>query len=199
MRRLGILGGTFDPPHIGHLILAEYARDAVNLDAVLFVPAADPPHKHGARLSVDHRLAMITCAIDHRPEFAISRVDIDRPGPHYTVDMLRILREHYPQDELYFIMGGDSLRDFIKWSRPKELIALAKLVVMGRPDADAFPHMHEELLPNLADRVIMTESPMLGVSSTDIVERIRAGRSVRYVVPDPVLSYIDTHRLYRDE
>jgi nicotinate-nucleotide adenylyltransferase len=199
MQRLGILGGTFDPPHVGHLILAEYAQDAVKLDRVLFVPAADPPHKAGTRAKVADRLAMITSATADRPDFAVSRVDIDRPGPHYTVDMLRILGEQHPGDELYFIMGGDSLRDLVKWSRPRELIALCKLIVMGRPDADAYPHMHDTALPGLAERVIMTESPMLGVSSSEIAERIRAGRSARYVVPQPVLSYIEANRLYRDE
>lgn len=199
MRRLGILGGTFDPPHVGHLILAEYAQDAVKLDTVLFVPAADPPHKAESRVSVADRLAMVSRAIADRPDFAISRVDIDRPGPHYTVDMLRLLGAQYPDDELYFIMGGDSLRDLVKWSRPRELISLCKLVVMGRPNAEADPQMHEAVLPGLAERVIMTESPMLGVSSSDIAARLRAGRSARYVVPSPVLSYIEEHRLYRDE
>ncbi len=197
--RLGILGGTFDPPHVGHLILAEYAQDAVSLDQVWFVPAADPPHKHVTRLGVEHRLAMISAAIAGRPDFLSSRIDIDRPGPHYTVDMLRLLREQLPSVELYFIMGGDSLRDLPKWSRPHELMQLCKLIVMGRPNADAYPTMHERILPGLAERVIMTESPMLGVSSTELAERIRAGRSVRYVVPEPVCAYIETHRLYLDE
>lgn len=197
--RLGILGGTFDPPHIGHLILAEYALDAVKLDAVLFAPAADPPHKSGTRAAVEHRLAMIALAIQDRPEFAISRVDIDRPGPHYTVEMLRLLRDQHPNADLFCMMGGDSLRDLPQWSRPRELIALCKLVVMGRPDADAHPHMHDAALPGLAERVIMIDSPMLGVSSTEIAARLRVGHSVRYVVPQPVLAYIETHRLYRDE
>ena len=197
--RLGILGGSFDPPHIGHLILAEYALDAVPLDHVLFVPAADPPHKRGTRAAVDHRLAMITAAIQDRPEYSVSRVDIDRPGPHYTVDMLRLLRAQFPEAELYFIMGGDSLRDLVKWSRPQELITLCTLVVMGRPDAIAYPDMHEAVLPGLVERVIMTESPMLGVSSSEIAARLVAGHSVRYVVPAPVLSYIETNRLYHDD
>ena len=197
--RLGILGGSFDPPHIGHLILAEYALDAVPLDHVLFVPAADPPHKRGTRAAVDHRLAMITAAIQDRPEFSVSRVDIDRPGPHYTVDMLRLLRAQFPEAELYFIMGGDSLRDLVKWSRPQELITLCTLVVMGRPDAIAYPDMHEAVLPGLVERVIMTESPMLGVSSSEIAARLVTGHSVRYVVPAPVLSYIETNRLYDDD
>ncbi len=197
--RLGILGGTFDPPHVGHLILAEYACDAVQLDRVLFVPAADPPHKHRTRVAVEHRLAMITLAIADRPEFSVSRVDIDRVGPHYTVDMLRLLGTQYSEAELYFIMGGDSLRDLLKWSRPQELITLCRLIVMGRPDAKADPHMHDAVLPGLAERVIMTESPMLGLSSSAIARRLRSGQSVRYVVPAPVLSYIETNRLYRDD
>lgn len=197
--RIGILGGTFDPPHIGHLILAEAAREGIDADRVLFVPAGDPPHKQGeTRQTVDHRLAMLECAIAGIQTFAISRVDLDRPGPHYTVDMLRLLADEYPHAELYFIMGGDSLRDLPRWHRPADLIARCRFAVMRRTDADSDPAMHGDLFPGLAGRVTMIDAPLIGLSSTDIVERIRAGRSIRYLVPPAVEAYIHQHGLYRE-
>lgn len=199
MERVGILGGTFDPPHVGHLVLAEYAADALDLAQVLFVPAADPPHKAHIRVNIDHRLPMLEQAIAENSRFAISRVDMDRPGPHYTVDMLHILRKQQPQSEFYFLMGGDSLRDLPHWNRPQELIRLCKLAVMSRPGAEVTPDLHADVLPGLAEQVVMIESPMLGFSSSEVADRLEAGKSVRYLVPDAVLSYIQTHRLYQNE
>ena len=197
LRRLGILGGTFDPPHIGHLILAEYARESLDLAQILFVPAADPPHKDDTRLTVEHRLAMMERAIAGNPHFAVSLADIERPGPHYTVDLIPILQAQYPDAELYFLVGADSLRDLPKWNRPQELIRLCKLAVMRRPDVDATPEMHEVILPGLAERVTMLDAPLVDVSSTEIVARMQAGKSIRYIVPDAVLDYIQANGLYR--
>jgi nicotinate-nucleotide adenylyltransferase len=199
MERVGILGGTFDPPHVGHLVLAEYAADALELARVLFVPAADPPHKASIRVNITHRLPMLERAISGNARFAISRVDMDRPGPHYTVDMLRILRDQQPQTDFYFLMGGDSLRDLPSWNRPQDLIKLCKLAVMSRPGAEVTPDLHADVLPGLAERVMMIESPMLGFSSSEIADRLEAGKSVRYLVPDAVLMYIQKHRLYQNE
>lgn len=198
MQRVGLLGGSFDPPHIGHLVLAEYALDALQLDTMLFLPAADPPHKDGTRLPVEHRIAMLAAALEGNSRFAISRVDVDRPGPHYTVDTLRILKAAHPETVYYFVMGGDSLRDLPRWHQPQALIELCELIVMGRPGVDITPEMHEPALPGLSQRVHMIESPMLGFSSTEVAARLRAGHSVRYLVPDAVLAYIQTHNLYRD-
>jgi nicotinate-nucleotide adenylyltransferase len=196
-RRIGILGGTFDPPHIGHLILAEYAREALDLKRLLFVPAADPPHKRDEnKAPVEHRLALLERTIATNDHFQISHVDIDRPGPHYSLDMVRIIGEAYPDAELYFVMGGDSLHDLPKWHRPADLIQLCKLAVMRRPDEVVQPDMHEAILPGLAERVVMIDAPLVGISSTMIVERIQAGRSVRYLVPETVLAYILENRLY---
>lgn len=196
-QRIGLVGGTFDPPHIVHLVLAEFASDALKLDHIWFLPAADPPHKDGTRIPIEHRLEMLHLAIADRPDFAISRIDIDRPGPHYTVETLRLLRNEYPDAEFYFVMGGDSLRDFPRWSRPAELLELCYFVVMGRPDIEIAPDMHDAILPKLKDRVIIIDSPMLGFSSTEIAARLRMGKSVRYLVPDAVLDYIEKNGLYR--
>ncbi len=198
MERIGILGGTFDPPHIGHLILAQHALDALNFSKLLFVPAADPPHKQQETKSpVEHRLAMLNCAIMDNPQFAMSRVDVDRPGPHYSVDMVRLLQPDFPKAELYFIMGGDSLRDLPKWHQPQELIRLCKIAVMRRPQTTISADMHRGTLPELAQRLTIVDAPLIDVSSSAIVARCATGYSIRYLVPDIVLAYIKDHQLYR--
>ncbi len=198
MTAIGILGGTFDPPHIGHLILAEYAVDALDLSRLLFVPAADPPHKlHEDKTPVPHRLAMLERAIADNPRFDLSRVDVDRPGPHYSLDMVTLLKAQYPAAEWYFVMGSDSLRDFPTWRHPEALIRLCRLAVMRRPGDGVHAAMHEAVLPGLAERVVMIDAPLVGVSSSGIVERLRRGQSARYLLPDSVLAYIQQHQLYK--
>lgn len=198
MERIGILGGTFDPPHVGHLILAQHAVDALGLTRLLFMPAADPPHKQQeTKTPVNNRLAMLECATLDNPQFSISRVDVDRPGPHYSVDMLRMVQLEYPQADLYFIMGGDSLRDLPKWYRPQELISLCRIAVMRRPQSVISVDMHAAILPELEERLTIVDAPLIDISSTAIVARIEAGLSIRYLVPDAVLSYINTNQLYR--
>lgn len=197
-QRIGILGGTFDPPHIGHLILAEYTVEALELEQALFVPAADPPHKHLLRMPIEHRLPMLELAIADNPRFVLSRIDVDRPGPHYSADMVRIVQSQFPDAELFFVMGGDSLRDLPNWHRPQDLMQLCKLAVMRRSDEDIQADMHEDVLPGLGERVVMIDAPLLGVwiSSTLVIERLDQGRSVRYLVPDSVLEYITENKLY---
>ncbi|MEO8396688.1 MAG: nicotinate (nicotinamide) nucleotide adenylyltransferase, partial [Chloroflexota bacterium] len=163
-----------------------------------FVPAADPPHKWRVREAIDHRLPMLERAIADNERFAISRVDVDRPGPHYTVDMIRILQEQQPETEFYFLMGGDSLHNLPSWHRPEALIALCKLAVMSRPGGEVAPDIIGNILPGLADRVVVIDSPMLGFSSTEVADRLETGKSVRYLVPDSVLTYIQDHRLYQN-
>lgn len=197
MERIGILGGTFDPPHIGHLILAQHALDAIGLSHLLFVPAAHPPHKQQEiKTPVEHRLAMLACAIEDNTAFALSRVDVDRPGPHYSVDMVRLLQAEYLNAELYFIMGGDSLHDLPKWHQPQEFIRLCKVAVMRRPQSVISPTMHQDILPELADRLTIVDAPLIDISSTAIVARCAAGLSIRYLVPDAVRAYINDHQLY---
>jgi nicotinate-nucleotide adenylyltransferase len=198
MARIGVLGGTFDPPHYGHLILADFATDWLQLDKLMFVPAGDPPHKHGAvRASAAHRLAMLECAIADEPRYTISHVDLERPGPHYTVDMVRILQTEEPQAEWYFVMGGDALRDLPTWSRPDELIQLCKLAVMQRPNLHVHGHMHDAVLPGLAERVVFIDAPLIGIAARDVARWIAEGRSVRYLMPPAVHLYVQEHGLYR--
>lgn len=201
MKRIGILGGTFDPPHTGHLILGEQAADSLGLDCILFVLAADPPHKQNElKMTVNHRLAMLERAVQGNERFRISRVDIDRPGPHYSVDMVQIIAKEYPDAELYFVMGGDSLSDLPKWNRPLDFIGLCKLAVMRRPGHDdavaAVIKNHENQLPGLAERVVMVDAPLIEISGVHIRALLREGRSIRYLVPDAIRDYIQLNQLY---
>ena len=199
MQRLGILGGTFDPPHIGHLILAEYTLEALELDHLLFVPVGNHAFKeNNTRTGVKHRLAMTELAIAGNDRFSISRVDVERPGPHYSADTVQIIREQYTEAELFFVMGGDNLRQLPDWKQAQDLYARCKLAVMRRSDEDITPDMHGDKLPGLAERVVMVDAPLLGVwiSSTHVIERLEQGKSVRYIVPEAVLNYIRRHGLY---
>ena len=196
--RIGVLGGTFDPPHVGHLVLAEYGLETLGLSQVLFVPAGDPPHKPGmTRTAAEHRLAMMRLAIAGEPRFVLSRADSDRPGPHYSVDMLRILHREFPDAELYFLMGGDSFRDLPRWHTPGELLPLCHFAVMNRCDVEVSPDMHEAIVPGLAARTIMMDIPLVAASSTEIATRLRTGKTARYLVPPPVLDYIASHGMYK--
>lgn len=196
--RIGLLGGTFDPPHIGHLFMAERAAEILNLRQILYVPVGDPPHKQDiVRSPVKHRLAMLECALDGNPLFSVSHVDIERPGPHYSADMVGLLQREYPDATLYFIMGADSLRDLPKWHAAERLFPQCQLVVYPRVGVSVHPAMHEEVLPGLAEQVIMLDAPLIEVSSTSVAEWLAQGRTVRYLVPDSVLAYIEETDLYR--
>lgn len=197
--KLGIFGGTFNPPHIGHLILAETAADTLGLDCVYFVPAAEPPHKVGVpRASVDHRLRMVEIAIAGNQRFRLSRLDVDRPGPHYAVDMVGMFHEQHPSADLYFLMGSDSLRDLLSWDRPQALVERCNIVVMSRPVIPPDMDMLYAALPRLRDRLISISSPEVDISSTNLVARIRNGQSVRYRLPEEVREYIFQHGLYQN-
>lgn len=196
--KIGVLGGTFDPPHFGHLILADFATSALGLEKLLFVPAGDPPHKqNGTRQPAEHRLAMLARALPDDPGYVISRVDLDRPGPHYTVDMIRTIQDQHPDADLYFIMGADGLRDLPTWSRPDELIEACTLAVMQRPNIAVHAHMHDQVIPGLSEHVVFIDAPLIGIASSDIARWIAEGRTVRYLMPPAVLAYIEDHGLYR--
>lgn len=197
--RLGILGGTFDPIHIGHLILAEEAWYQLGLEKVLLVPAGDPPHKRDRPLTpVEHRVTMIELAIADNPHLELSRVDVDRPGPHYTVDMVRLHLEQYgPGTDLYFLMGLDSLADLPNWHQPQQLVELCNLVALSRPDSGLDLEELEKQLPGLRWRVIFLPMPELQIASHMIQQRVRQGRPIRYQVLPAVERYIHEHCLYR--
>jgi nicotinate-nucleotide adenylyltransferase len=181
------------------MILAETAADTLKLDHVYFVPAADPPHKIGLpRASVEHRLKMVELAIADNNRFELSRVDVDRPGPHYAVDMIGIFQQRHPLADLHFLMGSDSLRDLLTWDRPRQLVQQCKLVVMSRP---VVPPDYDNLfaeIPELRDQLIFISSPEIEISSTNIVARLQNGQSVRYRIQESVREYINQHGLYRE-
>lgn len=198
--RLGVLGGTFDPPHYGHLMLAEVACDQLALERVLWVPAADPPHKQGQIIEpAEHRIAMLQLAIETNEAFALSRADVDRPGPHYTVDLLALLAGEYPGAELFFLMGGDSLRDLPTWRDPQLIIERCQLVVMPRPQQVIDMAALEKSIPGISQRVTIIDSPMVDLAASQIVRRVQQGRSIRYLTTPAVIDYINRHKLYLSE
>jgi len=197
--RVGVLGGTFDPVHMGHLILAEEARDQLDLSVVHFVPAGDPPHKRDRRLApVEDRLRMIELAIAGNAQFQASRADADRSGPHYTIDMVRGFQGRLPTGgELYFLMGYDSLAELPTWYQPDQLIAACRLVALTRYNVPLDWSHLEASLPGIGKRVTLLDMPELEISSHQIQQRVRDGRSIRYLVPEHVCGYIRDHSLYR--
>ena len=196
--RIGVLGGTFDPPHNGHLAIAEQALTQLSLSQVLFAPTRQPPHKNPNGItSIEHRLEMVRLAIVPYPHFALSRIDVDRAGPTYTAETMALLHEQYGDTvELYFIMGLDSLANILTWHAPDKLIEVCRLAVFYRPGFTADITVLEKKLPGLRERVILLPSPALDIAASDLQRRIRAGESVANLVPDAVVAYIAEHRLY---
>jgi nicotinate-nucleotide adenylyltransferase len=197
-RRLGILGGTFDPIHYGHLVAAQEAHYQLALDQLLFAPVGHPPHKLDEPLSpVHHRLRMVELAIEGRAGFALSRVDVDRPGPHYTADMLALLHQAWgPGTDIFFVVGSDSLGDILDWHQPERIIAQAKLAVARRPGTGVDVDALERALPGLRERLRWVEIPLLEISSTDLRARVRQGRPISYFLPPAVEAYLLAQELY---
>ncbi len=197
--RIGIFGGTFDPPHIGHLILAAEARDQLNLDQVLWVVTPDPPHKIGRTVSpLAVRLEMVQAAMGDDPGFVISRVEIDRPGPHYSADTVKVLAHQYPQANLFYLMGGDSLHDLPIWRHPQALIdCLTGLGVMRRPEDFVDLPRLERALPGITAKVHFFNAPLLEIASSDIRARAANGRHFRYFLPPAVYAIIQKLHLYQ--
>jgi nicotinate-nucleotide adenylyltransferase len=199
-----MLGGTFDPIHVGHLALAESARFELGLDEILFVPAGRPPHKLGRQITpARHRLAMVALAIADEPSFAVSTIEIDRAGPSYTIDTVEALLANAIADdrpiELTVILSAETFADLPTWHEPDRLLRLARIAVAPRPGHPApSPDRLVELLPGLADRVVTLTGPHLDVSASAIRARAAAGRPIDDLVPPAVASYIETHHLYRD-
>lgn len=208
IQRLGVLGGTFDPPHYGHLLMADTARAQLHLDRVLFAPAGQPPHKAGNTPSaVFHRVALVEAALADadEPSFKLSRVDLDRPGPHYTADALAILREQFPAAQVWFLIGTDSLADLPKWRHPVQIVSMARLAVLPRlgydPDLSA---LAARLCANdssvtqvdLCQRIDWLAGPPLDVSSSALRARAGRGLPLRYLVPPSVETYVREHNLY---
>ena len=194
--RIALFGGTFDPVHYGHLRLAEEAREAAGLERVLFVPAHTSPFRLQEPLSESrHRLLMTRLAIADNPAFEASDIEIQRGGVSYTVDTVMTLRAMYPDAELYLIMGADTLQGFMSWYRPEAIVKECHLLVGVRPRYDL-----QAALEHLPDAIRARVQPVpmtpLDISARDLRQRIRAGRSIRYLTPPNVIEYIQQHRLY---
>ncbi len=189
--RLGVMGGTFDPIHHGHLVAASEAQSLLDLDEVVFVPTGQPWQKAERKVSPpEHRYLMTVVATASNPRFTVSRVDIDRDGPTFTIDTLRDLRAARPDDELFFITGADALAQILSWKDADELFELAHFVGVTRPGYE----LSESGLPQ--DRVTLQEVPAMSISSTDCRDRVAAGEPVWYLVPDGVVQYINKYALY---
>ncbi|MFC3748279.1 nicotinate-nucleotide adenylyltransferase [Paenibacillus sp. GCM10012306] len=191
--KIGIMGGTFDPPHIGHMLAAESARDTYRLDEVWFMPSHIPPHKHKAGASGEDRLAMVQEAVKDHPSFRALDLEVLRGGVSYTIDTIRELQSKHPQSEFYFIIGADMVEYLPKWQSIDELVQRLTFIGVGRPgttlDLKALPD-------HIAGRVTLADMLQVDISSTMLRQRAAEGRSIRYMVPDGVYEYVQRGGLY---
>jgi nicotinate-nucleotide adenylyltransferase len=195
------MGGTFDPIHFGHLVAAEMARTEFDLAKVLFIPSGNPPHKDLSKVSpAALRYEMVKRSIADNDCFLISDLELERHGPSYTVDTLRFLHKTMACDDLFFITGTDALREVFNWHYPKELFKLTQFIGVIRPgfDAKSFIEMSLGNHPEIEGRIHLLEVPALGISSTDIRQRVAAGKSIRYLLPECVRLFIIDNNLYKD-
>ncbi len=193
--KLGVLGGTFNPVHVGHLINADVVREYLGLDRILFIPARMPVHKGlDGPVSPDDRYEMLRRAIEGNDRFGVSRVEIDREEPSYSIITMRDLVREYPDSDLFLIVGADSYNEMHTWKDYRDIVSLATLAVIKRPGI--IPYSPE--LDAAAARSIMIQNPLIDLSSTEIRARVRTGHSIRYMVPDGVGEYINDKGLYRD-
>ena len=197
--KIGILGGTFDPIHNGHLKIAEAARKKLGLNEVYFMPAAKTPLKEGISISaVEHRVKMVRLAIAGKPRFKLSTIELDRPGLSYTADTIAELRKKLgAETELYFIIGWDSLSQFARWREPARIIRMCRLVAVPRPGYTMpDPKALEAAIPGMSESLIVLDNPEIAISATEIRERVANGLSIRRLVPKPVAEYIQKNGLY---
>lgn len=213
MERIGVLGGTFDPPHLGHLKVAQTAYLQLDLDAVLWAPAGQPPHKQpsaagrahealspalGTPSPPHHRLAMTLLAIADYPQFSLCRLDLDRPGPHYSADLLALLIQMYGDGtSFWFVVGEDSLRELAQWHEPRRILSVCRLAVHRRSGPPIDWAMLKRIVPDIETQVDWLDAPRIDLSSSEIRRRVKAGGSIRRLVPPTVDDYIRQHNLYR--
>lgn len=192
--KLGIMGGTFDPPHLGHLICAEEVNDHFEFDRVMFIPCARPPHKDGNKvLDAQHRYEMTILATQDNPRFDVSRIELDRPGRSYSIETVRQLRKIYGQSaEIYWIVGADSILDMFIWKDVDELLTICKFIAITRPGYDL-----SKADPRFMEKIELFKTTGVEISATKIRERIKQGKSIKYLVPLAVENYIHENGLYR--
>jgi nicotinate-nucleotide adenylyltransferase len=200
MKRIGIFGGTFDPVHVGHMILAAECRDQLGLDRLLWVLTPNPPHKLGQSISPwETRYELLQAALADDSGFELSRVDIDRPEPHYTLDTVYLLKEQFPGAELFYLIGGDSLHDLPNWHRPQELLAeVTGFGVMHRPGDKIDMSELEKSLPGVTQKISFVDAPLLEISSRELRQRIAHRQAYRYYLPQAVYEIVQAKCLYRE-
>lgn len=200
-QRLGIFGGTFDPPHVGHQILAAESADQLALDQILWVLTPDPPHKQDRIISpADIRLEMVEAVVSDDMRFEISRVEIDREGPHFALDTIRLLRKKYPSSRLIYLIGGDSLHDLPIWYKPADFIEICdEIGVMCRPGQESDLEELETVIPGIIEKVRFINAPLLEISSSQIRKRAGEGRAFRYYVPAAVYKLIMDRGIYNQD
>lgn len=198
--RIGIFGGTFDPPHVGHLILAEECRTQLSLDLLLWVVTDNPPHKRYVNISpIEQRVELVNLAIAGNQAFKLSRIDIDRPGPHFAIDTVNLLKLEYPNSEMFYLMGGDSLHDLPTWNRPQDFIRVCDGIgVMRRHEDKVDLESLEKVLPGITRKVEIVEAPILEISSKQIRQRITEKMGYRYYLRDAVFKAINDLGLYQE-
>ncbi|HEY8504000.1 MAG TPA: nicotinate-nucleotide adenylyltransferase [Gemmataceae bacterium] len=201
--RIGIFGGTFNPVHIAHLILAEQAREAAGLDEVRFIPAPRPPHKEGEDVTpFERRAEMLRLALAGRSDFVVDEIEKERPGPSYTADTLAELHRRHPGNELFLMIGSDCLPDLPGWHEPLRIIDQAALVIVARPGVPLWTHAQLAAALKLDDparlRMRVVDWPLIDIASRDLRRRVAEGRSIRYMVPRAVEVYIHEKKLYRE-
>jgi len=201
-RHIGVMGGTFDPVHYGHLVIAEEVRATLKLSEVVFIPAGQPPHKAGHHITeIQHRLTMLELALASNPHFRLSLMEIERTGPSYTIDTLHTLRERLgPDTALSFIIGWDSLEELHTWYKASDILTLVThLVAVRRPGYEEdheYNKVLEQRLPGILQRLLVLPAPQLEISATDLRQRVAEGRPVKYQTPEAVETYIKENRLY---
>ena len=198
-QRVGLFGGTFDPPHLGHTILACEALDQLGLNRLMWVLTPTPPHKDGQPITaLEHRLEMVQRALGPYPEFMLSRIEIDRPPPHYAVDTVRLAQRQHPEAEIIYIIGGDSLRDLPSWHDPAGFVAACQQIgVMRRPGDAIDLGTLEAMLPGVSEKVAFIDAPLLEISSREIRQRAAAGHAFRHYLLADVYDYIISTELYK--
>jgi nicotinate-nucleotide adenylyltransferase len=196
-RKIGIFGGTFDPVHLGHLIIASEMQYELELELVLWVPAGDPPHKPDQIITpARHRVRMLELALAGREDFVIDHTDLERAGPSYTADTVARIQAQHPEDQMIFLMGADSLRDLHTWREPERILAVAELGVARRPDVEVDLEASIERLPPLRGRVTIVDVPLIGITSRDLRHRVANDEPIAYQIPFAVERYIMEFSLY---
>ena len=198
--RLGIFGGTFDPPHLGHLILAQEALWQLQLERIFWLLTPVSPLKSPASISpLEQRMALLEAALGDNPDFELSRLDIERPGPHYAFESMKQFKENFPQEQLVYLIGGDSLQDLPRWKNPLELIKFSDQIgVMDRPGEAVVLEKLESQLPGLGAKLAWIESPLIEISGKMIRHRLKTGGPVKYFLPEPVYRMIKDKGLYKE-